>query len=309
MKKPVLSIILFYIALCSLFSQEIIENNPSFSVLKGKYLGQNPPGIFPEIFAPNILLKPKQAHSNIVFSVSGDSAYWCHNGIWFSQFKDGTWTSPLNVPFSKMEYSDDAPFLSPDGKKLFFTSKRPISPPDTIKKENIWVVDIDKDGWSEAYPLPPVINDMFEHWQISVDLIGNIYFNHTTIQDSIYDADIYCSKFEENQYLKPIKLGLSVNSEDQEINPFISPKGDFLIFSRMKNRKPLNGGLFICIKLKNDAWSEAIPLQEYFDFIYGGNCAIVTQDEKYLFFLDIFEGKWQRYWISFNFIENLKPKN
>jgi len=279
------------------------------SKLKGPYLGQTPPGNKPEIFAPDILVKEKQAHSNIVFSKEGREAYWCHNGIWFSKVMDGKWTTPEIVPFSRKEYSDDAPFLSPDGKHLFFTSKRSVTNSDKSGKENIWMVDIKKNGWSDPKVLPHNVNKMFQHWQVSVDINGNLYFKHRPNNDPNQDSDIYYSRFINGEYQKPEKLGVEINSEANEGNPFVSPNGNYIVFSRIKERKPLNGGLFISFKKKNGSWSEADPLSKYLVFNFGGNCPIVSQDGKYLFFLDIFEGKWQRYWVSVQIIEELKPKN
>ena len=158
--------------------------------------------------------------------------------------------------------------------------------------------------WSEASPLPTIVNNMFQHWQVSVDKKGNLYFGHRPNNDS--NKDIYLSKFINGEFQKPEKLGEMINSELNENNPFISPDGDYLIFSRFKDRKPFNGGLFISFRLKIDNWSEAKPLKQYLDFKYGGNCAIVTQDGKYLFFLDSYKGEWERYWISAKFIDELK---
>lgn len=65
--------------------------------------------------------------------------------------------------------------------------------------------------------------------------------------------------------------------------------------------------MFISFKMKDGSWSEARPLSDKIHFNYGGNCPFVSMDGKYLFFLDIFKGKWQRYWVSAEFMEELKP--
>jgi len=288
----------FILAYIDCYAQNEKQEINDFPVLRGPYFGQKPPGIIPEIFASDFLVKEKQAHSNIVFSKEGREAYWCHNGIWFSKVMDGKWTTPEMVPFSRKEYSDDAPFLSPDGKHLFFASKRSVTNSDKSRKENIWMVDIKKNGWSDPKVLPPNVNKMFQHWQVSVDIKGNLYFKHRPNNDPNQDSDIYYSQFINGEYQKPEKLGLEVNSEANEGNPFISPNGDYIIFSRIKNRKLIDGGLFISYRLSDDTWSNAKSLQQYLDFNFGGNCPIVSQDGKYLFFLDIHEGKWQRFWVS-----------
>src|SRR5215470_2128176 len=45
--------------------------------------------------------------------------------ICFSTYRNGKWTPPQIAPFSG-RYKDFNPALSPDGKKLFFISNRPI---------------------------------------------------------------------------------------------------------------------------------------------------------------------------------------
>jgi len=276
-----------------------------FPELKGPYLGQKTPGLEAELFAPDILVHGKGTHSNIVFSFEGTEAYWCYNGIWFSKFNNNSWTTPIMLPFSKK--GDDAPFLSPDGKHLFFTSKRPITNSDKSQKEKIWVVDLLENGWTDARPLPPIVNNMFQHWQISVDINGNLYFGHRV--DVSSDKDIYSSKYINGEFQKPEKLSGMINSELNDNNPYISPNGDYLIFSRSKDGRLFDGGLFISFRLNSDNWSMAKPLKQYLNFKHAGNCAIITQNEKYLFFLDAFEGEWQRYWVSTKIIEELKPKD
>ncbi|MFH2048987.1 MAG: hypothetical protein ABIJ12_06045 [bacterium] len=285
-----------------LLAQQDTNDSLNFPTLTGAYFGQQPPGYTPELFAPVVLVKPKQAHSNIVFSKDGTNAYWCYNGIWFSKIDNGRWGKPIKVPFSKEEFSDDAPFLSPDGKRLFFSSKRPMSESDKSRKENIWVVEIEDDSWSDARLLPPVVNNMYQHWQVSVDSEGTLYFGHKLSDNS--DKDIYYSRFEQGEYQTPEKLDDMINSEYNEINPYISPQGDYLIFTRLADKQDIS--LFISFRLKNDSWSQSVNLKKYLQFRHIANCPIVSQDGKYLFFLDAYEGEYQRFWINAEFLDSVK---
>lgn len=284
-----------------------VAKSQTFPDYKGPYFSQNPPGNEPRIFAQDILVKDKQAHSSIVFSNGGTEAYWCHNGIWYSKIKNGKWTEPEMLPFSKADYGDDAPFISPDGKQLFFASKRSTTPSDTSKKENIWIVDILTDGWSEPRLLPTIINNVFQHWQMSVDDKGTIYFAHRDLATKSDDNNIFSSLYKNGAYSTPEKLSDKINSWADEGNPFISPDGSYLIFSRRQKGKPIDGGLFMSFKTKDGSWSDAVSLRKYIDYKYGGNCPFVSRDYNYLFYLDIFEGKYQRYWISADFIKKLRP--
>ena len=49
----------------------------AFQVLKGPYLGQKPPGMTPEVFAPGIISKAGfHLHSSLAFSQDGREVYF-----------------------------------------------------------------------------------------------------------------------------------------------------------------------------------------------------------------------------------------
>jgi Tol biopolymer transport system component len=307
MKRPIL-------ISCLLLMEAITINAQQSDLpkLAGPYFGEIPPGNTPKLFAPDILVKPKLAHSNIVFSADGRGAYWCYNGLWFSKVKNGFWTNPQIVSFSKEEYEDDAPFISPDGKRLFFASKRPANARDTSRKENVWVVDILDNGWSAPRILPPSVNGYFFHWQVSVDKNGDLYFQYESKSNEGNKRDIYFCKYVNEDYSKPEMLSEMINTRDNEVHPFISPEGDYLLFSRINNQRLKDGrqdiSIFISYKKKNGTWTKASNLKEYLKYRSIAGCPIVTRDGKYLFFLDLHEGRYQRFWVSASFIEELRPK-
>lgn len=51
------------------------EKSEEFPILKGPYLGQKPPGVSPEIFAPGIISIDIMNHSTPVFSPDGKEVY------------------------------------------------------------------------------------------------------------------------------------------------------------------------------------------------------------------------------------------
>ena len=108
-----------------------------FPELQGAYLGQKPPGIIPEVFAPNIVSDSTWAeHCQVAISPKGDEIFWSawsskypkEDGtgnteqIYYSKIENGIWTKPERADFIKENpYGlNGGPSFSRDGNKLFF---------------------------------------------------------------------------------------------------------------------------------------------------------------------------------------------
>ena len=121
-----------------------------FPVLKGSYLGQKPPGMTPEVFAPGIISTEEKYELNSIFSLKGDEFLYeistttpeeKKEGLYFyiimvSKQVNGIWTKPEMAPFSG-KYSTMDMCFSPDGNRLYFTSDRP-NPWDSSSNTHIW---------------------------------------------------------------------------------------------------------------------------------------------------------------------------
>ena len=110
-----------------------------------RYLGQEPPGTIPVVFAPDVITRNHEAQNCLTITPDGREVYW---GLWyserrinkilFSKCEDNTWSEPQFLFASADgDYNDDAPFLSPDGRRLYFISRRPSYEGDTTRAETI----------------------------------------------------------------------------------------------------------------------------------------------------------------------------
>src|SRR5438034_10499606 len=114
------------------------------------------PKLSPEVFAPGIISTDLDESCGS-FSPDGQTFYFVRRGayttpppisiICFSEFRDGKWTRPEVAPFSGI-YLDGSPCFSPDGKRLYFESKRPTESNPTGSDWNMWFVDKIDNGWS-----------------------------------------------------------------------------------------------------------------------------------------------------------------
>ena len=270
-----------------------------FSKLSGKYLGQNPPGVKPEIFAPGIVSTDMYNHSSISISPDGKEIYWAMGlldsprHIYCSRLVNGFWSNPEIVSFTETE-DGDCPILYHDGNRMLFNSNRPIKGTNT-RRELIWCVEKVNGEWGEPYPVSKEVNAGHLHWQVSVDMDGNIYFGSER-QGTKGRDDIFISEYIDGTYKEAVSLDGGINSKDHESTPFVSPDGTYLIF--------LRDGLQVSFKDENGKWSESVPLGKAYD----GSCPYVSPDGKYLFFLRMGMGFNDVYWVSAKVINDLKLK-
>ncbi|UCG91140.1 MAG: PD40 domain-containing protein, partial [candidate division WOR-3 bacterium] len=89
-----------------------------FPVMRGPYLGQKPPGMTPEVFAPGVISHGFHEHSltispdgNDLFYVTTDAGYSLYRIIYLRK-TNHVWSAPQIAPFSS-DYSDFCPLFSP----------------------------------------------------------------------------------------------------------------------------------------------------------------------------------------------------
>ncbi|NJO89140.1 MAG: hypothetical protein HC831_09395 [Chloroflexia bacterium] len=281
---------------------------------------ENPPGDTPKIFAYGKVSTGKE-NGAITFSPNGKELWFARvypPQIFYMENKDGAWTAPTLAPFSG-KYKDLYPSLSPDGKKLFFASNRPVKM-DAKSEENnliqIWECRKMQSGWTEPRNLGAIIN--FGMYQIcpSISAKGTLYYNLVTnTKDSSY-LDIYESKYIYNTFAKPHSLGISINSASLDYSPFIAKDESFIIFASRRHGYG-SGDLFISYKKSDGEWTEAINMGPNINTRFNEDFPSISPDGKYLFFNSnrtancTSEDKPKMfsyiYWVKADIIEKLKP--
>lgn len=275
-------------------------SDKKFPQLSGPYLGQTPPTGEPEIFAPDIVASPieDENHSSVSFSPDGKEIYWNKsNKIWMTTLVNDRWAEPAMVPFC-MEDSlmYDNPFITLDGKTMFFTSGRPGAVGSW--KENIWYAERTPSGWDVPKPVSAEVNAMQLHWSISISRTGTLYWAGTGA-DHYGRGDIYCSQMVNGVYTKPVNMGPEINTENSETCPHIAQDESYIIFTRLTSE---GQNFYISYRAKSGQWLPAVKIHDEFE----GVSARVSPDGKYFFFLGA--GANGIYWMPAIFIDVLRPK-
>ena len=261
------------ILLAVIFAQSIHAQTDDFPVLMGPYLGQKPPGMTPEIFAPGIVSK---GYSEIkaVFSPDGRELYY---QLWDAPFpvivmmqeKDGRWTKPEVAPFSGQII--EGYNISPDGKKMFITSQRPLEGRgEPSEKGRIWITEKSDSGWGE---LRPFKSSVFGYPAVAES--GNLY---------LATGDIWVSEFVDGDYTEMQKLGDSINTDEfWEEDLYIAPDESYILFCRRDDGFG-SWDIFVSFRREDGTWTKAENMGDKINSSASEVYPFVTPDGKYLFY-------------------------
>jgi len=251
-------------------------------------------------------------HNGLTISPDSKEIYWAetsikydsYSRIWFMEEVDGIWTPPQIAPFSS-RCLDSYPCFSVDGKRLFFSSNRPLDEKTGLRDNNIWYVEKTKKGWSQPKILGSSVNTDQDEATPTVDKEGTLYFSRAGIVDGKFDANIFRSRFLNGQYQEPEKLEENVNSPTTDVYPFIAPDGSYLIYSTGR----YGVGFQLCISfLKRDgSWTAAKPIKEALGPFISW-CQGISPDGRSLFFAGHKNGVWNVYWVSSKIIESFRTE-
>ena len=196
----------------------------------------------PEMVGPYVISQSNfEGHASV--TPSGNEIYFAvysndhaYSTIAFSTKSNGQWNQPRIASFSG-KYSDGSPALSPDGQRLYFSSRRPINEDSDINSSNdIWYTErTDTSDWGEPVRLKAGINTEFNEFSPSVDRVGNLYYCSNK-PGGFGHSDVYMVEFVNASYRNPILLDSAINSEYHEGNVGVSPDGNMLFI--MKQHKP-----------------------------------------------------------------------
>lgn len=278
----------------------------STSFVRELYFGEAPPGDRPAILAPEIFSGRSPVHGTPVFSPDGTEAYWSAidpaSGtvtILFTRHESDGWTDPAIAPFTS-EDQDDVPFITPDGRTLFFVSDRPVPGASETKKQNVWRVARTASGWTAPVPLTATINAFSLHWQVSVAGDGTLCFATEGA------GDIYCSESNEGSYAPPRRLGSAINTAFPDVTPFLSRDKSFLVFARSGSPDGFGGSdLYVSFGESEASWTPAVNLGPEVNSAGQDLCPIVSPDGRYLFFLSTRDGMSRVWWVDAEVIHRL----
>ncbi len=288
---PVLAL---FLNACNAKKQNL-KNSDSL-IIESPYLGQKPPGLTPESFAPSIVSTEHYEYGG-TFTPDMKEFYLIRNGGEYEkstfvvfQYKNNQWVE------SVVSKRVGQPMFSLDGKTMHLGGR---------------YMERTKTGWSELkYLEAPFKNtdDMFI-MRLSTSTNGTYYFD--TYNKNNPNFPIRYSRLIDGKYETPKELSKTINTGTQLSHPFIAPDESYLIWDAKREDGYGNSDIYISFRQQDGSWGGAINLGDKINTEAWEAAANVTPDGKYLFFnrnmnpdnyenVDIF-------WVDAQIIETLRP--
>ena len=254
---------------------ELPRNFPEYS---GKYLGQKTPGREPRPFLPESFRDIYRSYGPPVFSPDGKELFWYgyfmpwigYSRIWWMKEENGRWSAPRVAPFS--DHPSWGPAISPDGKKLYFASRRPKdgNSPESV---DLWC-SVKKDGaWGPARCLgsPPNRDDHNEMLP-TVAADGSLYF--MAFGPSARGTRIFKARFTDDRFSEPVALDDMIERGLADTSPGI----DEIILYRYFAAHYAE--ISVCFHRPDGRWTRPVYLGDIVHRGHGTNAGVSARSEN-----------------------------
>lgn len=280
------------VSLNTVYAQENRESDFSFPILEGSYMGQTPPGMVAEPFAPGIISKEGWEIEGVFAPGMKEFYFTTRSGedtpitvIGFRQ-QDNVWKKYTEFP-RRGEIS-----FSPDGSRMHMAKR---------------YKDRKGDGWSERKSLGSMFDR--EDWgimRLTASEKGTYVFD-----DYKSDDVIRISKLKAGKRQAPEKMGPIVNTGEWTAHPFIAPDESYLIWDSEREGGYGDSDLYISFRQMDSSWGPAINMGDKVNSERWDAYGSVTPDGKYILFnrgMDDDNDNIDIYWIDAKIIDTLRPE-
>jgi outer membrane protein OmpA-like peptidoglycan-associated protein len=168
----------------------------------------------------------------VTFNSKGDTIYYSRNiiidgkkseissvrnklGIFYAVFDGSDWTKIRELRINNEWYNVTTPWLSPDGRKLYFASDKPGG----FGGSDLYYCNWRNDYWEDPVNLGPVINSRGNESYPFVNYAGEFFFSSDG-HPGRGGKDIFFSRFSDSTWSEPVCLDAPVNSQYDDFGIF-----------------------------------------------------------------------------------------
>lgn len=149
--------------------------------------------------------------------------------LYESMRKGDTWSKPKKMSNDVCSpYWESSAWYSSDGKKLFFTSNRPLTKKGDPKDKDIYMAtwNADKSSWENVVRLPDNINSPYDEEGIFMHPDGKTLYFSSKGHSTMGGYDIFYAVLKPNgTWTDPINVGYPINTPDDDVFFVVAASG------------------------------------------------------------------------------------
>ncbi len=269
------------------------DTQREFPVLKGPLMGQKPPGMVAEPFAPGIISKAGWELEGVFAPGMQEFYFTTRNGNGKSSMVVGL-RQHNNVWKKYIEFKRRGEVtFSPDGKRMHMAQGY---------KDRIG------DGWSKLKSLGSPFED-FRIMRLTASSKGTYVFDEATRDGN---GVIRYSRLINGKREAPRPFSKEINTGKWSAHPFIAPDESYIIWDSEREGGYGDSDLYISFRQQDGSWGSAINMGEQVNSPQWDAYATVTPDGKYILFnrgIDDNNENVDIYWVDAQIIETLRAKD
>ena len=226
--------------------------------------------------------------------------------FYISYYSDKKWQKAFNAgaPLNTNQ-NEGAQTLSSDGSYMFFTA---CNRPGGLGNCDIYFSSFNNGKWSEPSNLGAPVNT--NHWEStpSISADGKTLFFSSSRPGGFGGKDIWFSRLnDKNQWTEPKNMGSTINTDGDELSPFIHFDGKTLYFS--SDGRVGMGGLDLYVtRLKDDStWTEPQNLGYPINTFNDEMGLIIESGGQKAYYSSIRDKSKGKDIFSFNLYEAIRP--
>ena len=272
-----------------------------------------------ESFLLGAMSRPDSGQSFGTLSPNGKEFYytvhatdWRAHRIVVSRLDGGRWSAPVTLPFSG-SWNDREPKLTVDGRRLYFSSNRPVQPGDAAPRRDLdlWMAERSMAGtWGTPQHVDAPVNTSAQEFCPVIAGNGTLYFVATRVGGILGPQpgqlhNVWRARPLDRsglRFAEPENLGPAINS-GFETNVYVSPDERTMLVSRDGTPDGLGGDDLYASTFVDGAWQPMrhLPAPINTDkYEYGPH---ISPDGKWLFFTSARSGSAGTYRVPISAIE------
>jgi Tol biopolymer transport system component len=178
--------------------------------------------------------------------------------ILISERRGREWSEPRAISFSDGRFSDSDPWLTPDGRTLYFISTRPAPGRAEGRADyDIWRSSRIGRGWSEPEHLGPEINSPDQ--ELGPELHSGVLYYASVRRGGSGGLDIYSARAVGGNFEPAAAMPAPINGPSSESDFTLSADGGTALFWRSDEG---NRALIYQTRRDRNGWSIPEPLPE-----------------------------------------------